>query len=160
MNASSAKNSAVTSTTVDAVASDQPTPCSVTARAPNTNPPTWENGRQLAEASRTIRPQMNTHSRRASRRGAIASHARPRIANSPNCQPSTSANPPQPTDSTPASTRPAPNQPTSSVPSNRPRNARATESFFTSVTDPSFVDVGAGLRLYTIPTGSRYTTLT
>ena len=58
VNASWARNSAVTSTTVEAVASDHETPCSVTARAPNTKPPTCENGRQLAEASRTMRPQI------------------------------------------------------------------------------------------------------
>ena len=60
VNATWARNSAVTSTTVEAVASDQETPCSVTARAPNTKPPTCENGRQLAEASRTMRPQIST----------------------------------------------------------------------------------------------------
>ena len=80
--ASSARNSAVTSTTVEAVATDQPTPCSVTARAPNTKPPTWENGRQLADASRTMRPQTNSHTSRACRRGTMASQARPRMTNS------------------------------------------------------------------------------
>ena len=64
MNASWARNSAVTSTTVDAVASDHETPCSVTARAPNTKPPTRENGRQFAEASRTMRPQTRIQGRR------------------------------------------------------------------------------------------------
>ena len=49
VNASSARNSAVTSTTVEAVASGHDTPCSVTARAPNTKPPTCEKGRQLVD---------------------------------------------------------------------------------------------------------------
>ena len=95
--ASWARNSAVTSTTVEAVASDQETPCNVTARAPNTKPPTWENGRQLAEQSRTMRPQTNTQGRRASRGGMIASQASPSTVNSTSCQPMMSAKSPQPT---------------------------------------------------------------
>ena len=72
-----ARNSAVTSTTVEAVAVCHSTPCSVTARAPNTKPPTCENGRQLAEASRTMRPQISTQGRRMVRAGVIMSQARP-----------------------------------------------------------------------------------
>ena len=94
--ASWARNSAVTSTTVEAVASDHETPCSVTARAPNTKPPTWENGRQLVDASRTMRPQMNTQGRRDSRGGTMASQASPSTANSTSCQPTISANSSQP----------------------------------------------------------------
>ena len=87
-----ARNSAVTSTTVDAVAVCHATPCNVTARAPNTNPPTWENGRQLAEASRTMRPQISTQGRRMVLAGVITSQARPRITNSTICHPSITPN--------------------------------------------------------------------
>ncbi len=103
-----ARNSAVTSTTVEAVAVCHSTPCSVTARAPNTNPPTWENGRQLAEASRTMRPQISTQGRRMVRAGVIMSQARPRITNSTICQPTIRPNSGQPMRLTAATTLPKP----------------------------------------------------
>jgi hypothetical protein len=103
-----ARNSAVTSTTVDAVAVCHSTPCSVTARAPNTNPPTWENGRQLADESRTMRPQMSTHARRIVRDGMIRSQARPRITNSTICQPTIRQNFGHPTRLTEETTVPKP----------------------------------------------------
>ena len=147
MNATWARNSAVTSTTVEAVASGHDTPCSVAARAPNTKPPTRENGRQLAEASRTMRPQTNTQGRRASRGGVIASQARPSTTNSTSCHPTISAKSAQPTRRRPSITRSKPNQPISTVPSSRPARASAIESFFTGRTFRLAAAVGG--RLYT-----------
>ena len=115
VNAIWARNSAVTSTTVEAVASDQDTPCSVTARAPNTKPPTCENGRQLADASRTMRPQIE-HPGPAglAAAGMIASQARPSTTNSTSCQP-TITREIRPADALRRrrSPRPKPNQPIS-----------------------------------------------
>ncbi len=108
----------------------QPSPCSITARAPNTKPPSWENGSRLIEESRTIRPQMNRPVRRTPRPRAIASQANPSGRNTSICQAQMIVNPPQPTDSTVRTTRPNPKLPTSRVPSSRPDSASAIESFF------------------------------
>ena len=125
--ATSARNSAVTSTTVEAVASGQEKPCSVTARAPKTKPPTCEKGRQLAEASRTMRPQIGTHGRRRSRDGMIASQARPSTQNSSICQATMMAKPPQPAEATAATTPPKPYQPSRVTETARPMRARTNE---------------------------------
>ena len=103
-----ARNSAVTSTTVDAVAVCHSIPCSVTARAPKMKPPTWENGKQLAAASRTIRPQIGTQKRRPSRTGMMTSQPTPRMMNRMSCQPTISANSGQPILLTDAMTLPRP----------------------------------------------------
>ena len=122
--ASSARNSAVTSTTVEAVASGQDTPCRVTARAPNTKPPTCEKGRQLAEASRTMRPQIGTQGAGCWRAGMIASQARPSTQNSSNCQATMRAKPPQPAEVTAATTPPKPYQPTRATETARPNEGQ------------------------------------
>ena len=161
VNASWARNSAVTSTTVEAVASDQDTPCNVAARAPNTKPPTCENGRQLVDASRTMRPQTNTQGRRASRAGTIASQASPSTTNSASCQPTISAKSSHPTRWTPAITRPKPNQPISTVPSSRPARASTIESFFNVGDFRRLATLrlaqARGRRLYTKTAGPGYT---
>lgn len=104
----SARNSAVTSTTVEAVAVDQLTPSSVTARAPKTKPPTVENGRQLVAASRTIRPQMKTPSACPPCGGTITNQPTPRITNKASCQATMTPNWVRPTLPSAAATLPKP----------------------------------------------------
>jgi hypothetical protein len=114
----------VTSTTVEAVATGQVMPDSMTARAPKTKAPTWENGRQLAAESRTMRPQTNTQMARLGPRWVSTSQAMPRSTKMSSCHAISSAKPPQPTDSAPAATRPTSYQPISSVASRSPSKAR------------------------------------
>ncbi len=67
-----------------------------------------ENGRQLAAASRTMRPQISTHGRRIVRAGVIMSQAMPRITKSTNCQPTIRPNSGHPTRLTADTTLPKP----------------------------------------------------
>ncbi len=127
-NGISPTNSAETSAMLEAMASGQETPASVTARAPNARPPTSEKGRQLVPPSRTSRPQIIVGSFAP---GATTHQAAPRTMNSRSCQPTSAAKPGQPTDATASAILPAPNQTTRPTPSATPAIARTTEVFFT-----------------------------
>ena len=71
-------------------------------------PPTWEKGRQLADASRTMRPQISTQGRRIVRAGVIMSQASPRMMNMTSCQPTIRPNSGQPIRLTADTTLPSP----------------------------------------------------
>src|SRR5947208_13445202 len=99
VNAISARNSAVRSTTIERVATDQEMPCSVAARTPSTKPPTTENGRQLPAESRTSRPQTNGMRWRALFNGATTRQPIPRTTIVRSCQTQNNAKPSLPTES-------------------------------------------------------------
>jgi len=129
-NTISARNSAVRSTTIERVATDQEMPRNVAARTPSTKPPTIENGRQLPAESRTIRPQTNGARWRPPLSGAATRQPIPRTMIVKSCQAQNSANLSPPTESIALPMGLKPYHPTNRVLNKRPAIPIAIDRVF------------------------------